>query len=281
MVFQGTPAPELDVEGWLNSRPLDSDDGRLLLDFWSSSCAHCVEKLRHLKDIHDRYDVKVVGIHSPETGFEEEREHLRKAVERYGIDYPVAHDLEKNTWESYSNYYSPRQVLVEDGEVKWHHMGDINGLEQRLAKTLGGATKGIKETRKFEEVSLGVMGRRTVNGGPNLKGVNEFSLPGTRKTGEVYLAGKWDRREEYIEPVGEAKLFVRHGGTLKVVADPGNSVKDITVKATEIQHGEDLREEGFARIKNPGVYSLLDSCEGEAVLHPEPGLKLYSVFQGE
>lgn len=283
MVLPGTPAPELDVEGWLNSPPLSVDEGTLLLDFWSSSCSNCMEKLGHMQSIHERFNVDVVGIHTPELGFEKERQHLRKVARKHSIDYPLAHDMERNTWNAYSNYRSPGQVLVRDGEVEWKHRGDINGLEQRLAKTVGGTTRGIREVRSFREHPLGAVHGKGINNEPNFTGAKTFKTPENRLPGKVYLGGAWRREKQYLEALEDAELhYIVEDSGLKAVVDPGDAMKDVHVEVRgEHDAVPQVSRRGYTRVKNPGVVELVRSADGEVILEPEPGVKLYSLAREE
>ncbi|MGH2901195.1 MAG: redoxin domain-containing protein, partial [Solirubrobacteraceae bacterium] len=74
----GTPAPEfVGITRWLNSEPLSMAALRgkvVLVEFWTFACSNCVRMLPQVSSWHDTYAKRglvVVGVHTPETDFEE------------------------------------------------------------------------------------------------------------------------------------------------------------------------------------------------------------------
>ena len=130
--FGPEPAPELlEIEGWINSEPLSLDGLRgqvVLLDFWTYSCVNCIRTLPYLKEWHRKYSgygLVIVGIHSPEFGFEKLRENVEAAVESHGLEYPIAQDNEYRTWRAYSNNSWPSKFLIDrHGDLRYHHFGE-------------------------------------------------------------------------------------------------------------------------------------------------------------
>jgi thiol-disulfide isomerase/thioredoxin len=121
------------LDGWINSRPLTlgdlADSGRVvLLDFWTYTCVNCVRTFPYLTTWHDlyaEYGLTVIGVHSPEFDFEKIPANVQAAVKRYGIEYPVALDSDKQTWDKYGNHFWPSKYLISDsGEVIFRHFGE-------------------------------------------------------------------------------------------------------------------------------------------------------------
>jgi cytochrome c biogenesis protein CcdA/thiol-disulfide isomerase/thioredoxin len=126
------PAPEFTgIEGWLNSGPLSMEKLRgkvVVLDFWTYSCINCLRTLPYLKRWDEAYRDKglvLVGVHSPEFAFERERSNVEDAVDRLGLEYPIALDTDFGTWEAWGNRYWPAKYFVDrEGHVRYAHFGE-------------------------------------------------------------------------------------------------------------------------------------------------------------
>jgi thiol-disulfide isomerase/thioredoxin len=121
------------LDDWINSEPLAiadlTDSGRVvLLDFWTYTCVNCVRTFPYLSAWHDLYaafGLTVIGIHSPEFEFEKLPANVQAAAERYELEYPIALDSEKKTWNKYGNHFWPSKYLIDHtGEVVFRHFGE-------------------------------------------------------------------------------------------------------------------------------------------------------------
>lgn len=90
-------APEFtSIDRWLNSEPLTLSQLRgkvVLVDFWTYTCVNCIHTLPAVKAWHQKYKdqgLVVVGMHTPEFPFERDTGNVKRALERFGITYPVA-----------------------------------------------------------------------------------------------------------------------------------------------------------------------------------------------
>lgn len=135
------------IVDWVNSEPLTieqlcSENKLVLLDFWTYTCVNCVRTFPYLKAWHDAYKdygFETIGVHSPEFEFEQITDNVRVAVERYGIEYPVAVDSDKATWEKYGNHFWPSKYLISVGPtgestVMLRHFGE--GGYQEIENTI-------------------------------------------------------------------------------------------------------------------------------------------------
>ena len=100
----------------------------VLVEFWTYTCFNCQNVQPHINSWHDAYageGLQVVGIHTPEFGFEREYANVRSAVREAGIEYPVVLDNSYATWDAYDNRYWPAIYLVDaDGFVRYKHFGE-------------------------------------------------------------------------------------------------------------------------------------------------------------
>lgn len=140
-------APEFTgINHWINSDPLRMDGLRgkvVLVEFWTYSCINCIHVMPYVKQWHERYreqGLVVVGVHTPEFGYERGTRNVENAVKRFGIKYAVAQDNGYKTWNAYGNRYWPALYLVDrNGRVVYRHFGegDYARTESAIQKLLG------------------------------------------------------------------------------------------------------------------------------------------------
>lgn len=121
------------ASGWLNSTPLDAKQLRgkvVLVDFWTYSCINCIRTLPHVRAWAEKYrdqGLVVIGVHTPEFGFEKDATNIKKAIARFKIDYPVAVDSEYRIWNNFHNDAWPAFYLVDaQGQVRARFLGEGN-----------------------------------------------------------------------------------------------------------------------------------------------------------
>ena len=67
----------------------------------------------------------IIGVHTPEFGYERELENVQEAIVRLDVPYPVAIDNDWTTWRAYNNRYWPAQYLIDKtGQVRYIHIGE-------------------------------------------------------------------------------------------------------------------------------------------------------------
>lgn len=127
-------------EGYINTEPftLAEHIGKevILIDFWTYSCINCQRTLPYLTSWHDTYSddgLLIVGVHTPEFGFEEDYDNVVKATEKWGVKYPVVQDNDRQTWSAYKNRYWPRKYMIDiDGFIVYDHIGEGGYAETEL-----------------------------------------------------------------------------------------------------------------------------------------------------
>ena len=143
----GGPAPELrGTQRWFNSRPLTlrSLRGRVvLIDFWTYTCINCIRTQPHLKAWDARYrrdGLTIIGVHSPEFGFEKDPGNVARAIRDAGLRYPVVQDNNLSVWDAFHNQYWPAEYLIDKrGHVRYASFGegDYGKTEQAIRTLLG------------------------------------------------------------------------------------------------------------------------------------------------
>ncbi len=130
----GPTSPSLTAaQGWLNSPPLTPAELRgkvVLYDFWTYSCVNCVRTIPHLAAFYDRYGpdgLVVIGIHSPEFQFEQDRGNVTAAVQRLKVTYPVALDPNMDIWNTFGAQYWPEEWVADrTGHLRYQDIGEGN-----------------------------------------------------------------------------------------------------------------------------------------------------------
>lgn len=116
---------------WLNSPALTNESLKgkvVLVDFWTFDCINCKRTLPYVKDWAKKYEkdgLVVIGVHTPEYGFERIIDNVKDKVKEYGITYPVAIDNNYAIWRNFDNQYWPAHYLVDaKGQVRYTHFGE-------------------------------------------------------------------------------------------------------------------------------------------------------------
>lgn len=127
----GPLAPPIHSAVWLNTEPLKWDELRgkvTMVEFWTFGCINCRNVIPALRDMQSDYADKglvIIGVHSPEFGYEKELENVKKAVVDLKLDYPIAIDNEFDNWNRYRNRYWPTRYLVDKrGVLRYSHIGE-------------------------------------------------------------------------------------------------------------------------------------------------------------
>src|SRR5580692_11126570 len=133
-----TSSPRLPVEGtlpsfdgatgWLNSPPLTAADLRgkvVLVNFWTYTCINWLRQLPYVRAWAEKYGqgqgegqgdgpgLVVIGVHTPEFGFEHDEPNVRRAIDAMNITYPVAIDSDYEVWRAFDNYYWPALYFAD------------------------------------------------------------------------------------------------------------------------------------------------------------------------
>jgi hypothetical protein len=99
-----------------------------LVWFWDYCSLNALRALPYLQEWHRRYaehGLRVIGVHSPEFDFGKDRAVVEDAVQRLGIDFPVAPDAEFEVWRLYGNEVWPALYLWDRrGVLRYHHFAE-------------------------------------------------------------------------------------------------------------------------------------------------------------
>ena len=131
-IFTRVHMPSLGgATGWLGSEPLDPDGLRgrvVLVDFWTLTCINWLRQEPYVRAWARAYrndGLIVIGVHTPEFGFEHDIDLVREAVKDRDIDYPVAADNDYAVWSAFANHYWPALYFVDrEGTIRDQHFGE-------------------------------------------------------------------------------------------------------------------------------------------------------------
>jgi thiol-disulfide isomerase/thioredoxin len=134
--------------GWLNSPPLTPAGLRgkvVLVSFWTYTCINWLRQLPYLRAWAGKYaghGLVVVGVHTPEFGFERDVDNVRRAVADMAIEYPVAIDSDYAVWTAFDNDYWPALYFADaEGKIRHHQFGEgeYQRSEMIIQRLLAGA----------------------------------------------------------------------------------------------------------------------------------------------
>ncbi len=134
-------APALPVEGqlgsfdgatsWINSDPLTAEGLRgrvVLVDFWTYTCVNWLRTLPYRRAWAAKYapaGLTVIGVHTPEFGFERDLDNVVPRTRALGVEYPVAVDSAYGVWRAFDNHFWPAIYLADtQGRIRYHHFGE-------------------------------------------------------------------------------------------------------------------------------------------------------------
>ncbi len=273
--MHGPKAPEIvNPSGFINTNNLPITIGQfrgkkvVLIDIWTYSCINCQRTLPYVESWYEKYKdmgLVVIGLHTPEFGFEKVKSNVEEATKKFGLTYPIVMDNDYSTWTAYGNQYWPRKYLInEDGEIIYDHIGEGNydetekqiqkALSELNQKKIGGDTTEPKNVITFDpykvkspEVYFGSNRNEYLGTGKiGVSGVQMFSLPIVQLTNSLYLEGVWNIMPEYATSNSDSKIVFKYnaknvyivassdtGITIKILKD-GKFEKNLLIKGNQL-----------------------------------------------
>ncbi len=274
------------ISDWINTDPLTIEKLKgkvVLVDFWTYTCINCIRTLPYLKDWDEKYKEKglvIIGMHTPEFKFEQEKQNVLDAVRRYNITYPVAQDNEYVMWKKYQNRYWPHEYLIDnEGYIRYDHIGEggydetekeIQELLKERMEGLGEETSILGKIKTTEEVPVDFasiltpeiyLGYKTTRGNfGNEEGFKEdefrYILPKNILPNKVYVDGLWKANEDSLELVSDEGMI-----TLQYYAPAVNIVADSSLGTQAVISVNETGENKMF-IKEARLYNLARSAPG-------------------
>jgi thiol-disulfide isomerase/thioredoxin len=284
---------------WINSEPLTAEALRgsvVAVDVWTYSCVNWLRTLPYVSAWAERYrgrGLVVVGVHSPEFGFEHDLDNVRQAVRELGVEYPVVIDNDFAIWRSFENRYWPALYLVDrEGRVRFHHFGEGAYEEcERAIQQLVGADEptvrvdagGLAEAADWDalgspETYVGrARGERRADKPADALALNQWALGGGWSVGEEAavlntapgsIAYRFEARDLNLV-MGPPDLGAPVHFTVRLDGSPPAEDRGIDVDAA-----------GDGTLSEPRMYQLVRLRGGAAertfeVTFLEPGVRAY------
>jgi cytochrome c biogenesis protein CcdA/thiol-disulfide isomerase/thioredoxin len=301
------PAPELSgVTGWLNTgaEPLTIAGLRgrvVLVDFWTYSCINCIRTLPYLRAWHDRYaddGLVVLGVHTPEFQFEKDPANVARAVDDFGIRYPVALDPDYRTWHNYYNRYWPAHYLIDrEGRIRFVHYGEgayeqsERYIQQLLAITAPVESEAPQENGRAHTPETYLGYRRA----DRYEATSAGSIRLVRDSSATYeppmgpggapelpldswaLSGEWRVEAERAVAGRGAAVYLRFGAAdVHIVSGPATDMAQGTIHATGDVSAD------VVTVENHSLFTIRtgEYAEGILRLDVSAGLALYTFTFG-
>jgi thiol-disulfide isomerase/thioredoxin len=270
---------------WINSPPLTAEGLKgkvVVVQFWTYSCVNWLRTLPYARTWARKYrdaGLVVIGVHSPEFGFEHQVANVRWAAKSFGVEYPIAVDNDFEIWRGFGNQYWPALYVIDGrGRVRHRHFGEGEYeqserviqelLAEAGARGIGGdvasvAPDGVEAAADWgnlrsPETYLGsARGENRVSSGKRL-GLNQWAL-----------GGDWTvQREAAVLNERNGRISYRfHARDLNLVMSPGAGGKSVRFRilidgqAPGAAHGVDVDEQGNGTIAEPRMYQLIRQAE--------------------
>ncbi len=321
----GIPQMLPDLTGataWINSAPLTAESLRgkvVLVDFWAYSCINCLRALPTLETWYAKYKdsgLVVIGIHTPEFPFEKNEANVRKAMRKFGVEFPVAMDNDYRLWRGFHNQFWPAHYFIDaTGRVRYHHFGEgeyeqseawiRSLLEERnhqkppelAVKVTATGAEAASEAGSVQSPETYIGYIRAKNfvspGGFNEDEAQLYRAPAKLALNEWALEGLW-KDESQIATLLSAQggiAFRFHARDLHLVLGPANGGKPVRFRVTldgkppGDDHGEDCDAAGLGTVTGSRLYQLIRQNSGarERVFRIEflaPGVQAFSFTFG-
>jgi len=278
---------------WLNSAPLSAKSLRgkvVLVNFWTYSCINSLRELPYIQGWADKYKdsgLVVIGVHTPEFGFETERSNVENAVRELKVTFPVAIDSNHSIWDAFHNEYWPANYLIDGkGRIRYRHFGEGQYadsereiqtlLREDGATGLDGNTAVVSADGIEAPPSGNVQSPETYAGYARAERFASrerldrdsrrvYSLPAMLSLNQWGLSGSWNIGPEIASlqaPPGEI-VFRFHARDLHMVLGPAKGRKPIrfVVKLDGAPPGSDCggdsAPDGSGEVREPRLYQLI------------------------
>ncbi|HTZ09345.1 MAG TPA: cytochrome c biogenesis protein DipZ [Acidimicrobiales bacterium] len=290
-----------DVTAWLNTpgdRPLTLAGLRgkvVLVDFWTYSCINCQRSLPHVEAWYARYHadgLEVVGVHTPEFGFEHVVSNVQAATRQLGVDYPVAVDDDYGTWDAYDNEYWPAEYLIDaHGAVRHEQFGegDYGATESLIRQLLVQADPTVHLPRPTDVADVTPTGEITpesylgyAHGLPNFDGSSitpgkaaTYQFPSGLPTDYLAFAGTWTIGSEEATAGADARIELAFEADDVYLVLGGTGTVGVSVDGT---HTRTVAVSGI-----PRLYTMVRAGHDETgtlVLSLSPGVEAYDFTFG-
>jgi methionine-S-sulfoxide reductase len=308
--------------GWVNSKALTAASLKgkvVVVDFWTYSCINCLRAMPHVNAWYQHYKnhgLVVVGVHSPEFGFEKDAANVRRAVADFKLNYPIALDADMSIWNAFSNRFWPAHYFIDaKGEVRDKHFGEgkyerseriirkllteagAKNLPEPLEGTMGEGAHAPADTANVASPETYVGYERAEHfsspGAFSRDAAKDYLLPPALTLNQWALAGRWKVGAEMAanESSGGKIAFRFKARDLHLVLAAPKDGKPVRYRVTidgkppGADHGVDVDAKGEGVVREQRLYQLIRQkgavAEKEFVIEfLDPGVAAYAFTFG-
>lgn len=279
---------------WVNSKPLTPAALRgkvVLVDFWTYTCVNWRRTLPYVRAWAHKYKnngLVVIGVHTPEFGFEKNLENVRGATKAMGVDYPVAVDSNYAIWRAFNNEYWPAIYFIDArGNIRGHQFGEGRYAEaekmiQQLLAEAGNSNvdrttvsvdpRGLELAADWDDVrsqETYTGYERAENfaspGGAIPDKDRSYAIPSQLRLNEWALSGNWTiRKDAVLLHRFNGRIAYRfHARDLNLIMGPamlGRSARFRVLldgRAPGDAHGDDVDADGYGNVSRQDTYQLI------------------------
>ena len=291
---EGRLASFAGATGWLNSEPLTPEGLRgrvVLVDFWTYTCINWLRTAPYVRAWAAKYadaGLTVVGVHTPEFGFERDLDNVTSHTRSLGVEYPVAIDSDYGVWRAFNNHYWPAIYLADaEGRIRFHHFGEseyamTEMVIQQLLLDAGaqGVDPDLVEvdpqglevaadwgTLRSPETYVGY-GQSTGFAQEDVArfdGPHAYATPGRLPLNYWGLAGEWTvaRHAGVLNEPGGRIAFRFHARDVNLVMGPATRGASIPFRVyldgqlARDTHGTDVADDGSGVVNDQNTYQLI------------------------
>jgi thiol-disulfide isomerase/thioredoxin len=308
--------------GWINSAPLTAKELKgkvVLIDFWDYSCINCIRAIPYVRAWADKYKgsgLVVIGVHTPEFDIEKLMPNVQKAVNKFGITYPVALDSNHAIWDAFHNEYWPAHYFIDaKGKVRFEHFGEGNYdqsehwiqelLQERAGKPMpAGAVsvdaQGVEAAADTSDVrspetyiGFARAAHFASPGGFRMGAEKTYVAPAHPALNEWGFEGKWvnNMQRAVLDSASGKIVFHFHARDLHLVLGPTGDGKPVRFRVTVDgqapgdNHGVDTDAQGNGVVTDHRLYQLVRQ-KGAVADHvfaiefEDPGVQAFSFTFG-
>ena len=280
--------------GWLNSTPLDPAGLRgrvVLVSFWIYTCINWRRQLPYLRAWAEKYaghGLTVIGVHTPEFGFEHRADLVRWAVADMKVEYPVAIDSDYAIWTAFDNHYWPALYFADaSGQLRHSYFGEGEYAQSEMiiqqlladAGQSGASPELVSPGAHGLEVPADWSSLRTPESYTGYDRAENFTSPGGLVPDQAHeytappqlgrsdwaLSGSWTvtRAAATPEEAGGQISFRFRARDVHLVMTPGPGGGEgrfrvrLDGQQPGLAHGTDIDAQGHGTLTEPRLYQLI------------------------
>ena len=295
---EGRLPPFDGATGWLNSEPLTPEglQGSVVaVQFWTYTCVNWLRTLPYVREWAHKYHdhgLSVIGVHTPEFGFEQNVDNVKAAAKDMRVDYPIALDSNYAVWRAFANHFWPALYIAdEQGRIRYHHFGEGEYAmsEMALQQLLGEAGKEgfdpalVSVEPQGTEVAADWSDLRTPEtylsygrsygfasaDGERFEEPQDYPQPSGLSLNEWAPSGLWTLAE-HAAVLGEApgRIAIRfHARDVNLVMGPAERGQSVAFRVfidgevPGAAHGTEVDEQGDGTVSEQRLYQLIRQPE--------------------